>query len=134
MTENNNVTETETVVETAKTEFDMALESFLAACREVSGGNISTNLEKAKRYVRILKDESVFCFVERETGDVLKAASFLIPAKHARGNIYTRQYGINENGAVHRPKGRKPTKEKLVRFDVEVGQDLTVDEPIQQAC
>lgn len=30
---------------------------------------------------------SVFCFVNRENGDILKAASWKAPAKHARGNV-----------------------------------------------
>ncbi len=30
---------------------------------------------------------SVFCFVNRENGDILKAASYSAPAKHARGNV-----------------------------------------------
>jgi len=31
---------------------------------------------------------SVYCFVDRSNGDVLKAASWKTPAKHVRGNIY----------------------------------------------
>ena len=30
---------------------------------------------------------SVFCFVDRTNGDILKAASWKAPAKHARGNV-----------------------------------------------
>ena len=30
---------------------------------------------------------SVFCFVNRENGDILKAAGWSAPAKHARGNV-----------------------------------------------
>jgi hypothetical protein len=30
---------------------------------------------------------SVFCFVDRTNGDILKAASYKAPAKHARGNV-----------------------------------------------
>ena len=32
---------------------------------------------------------SVFCFIERETGDILKAASWKAPAKGVRGNLAT---------------------------------------------
>ena len=34
-------------------------------------------------------DDTVHSFVEVETGDIFKAASWKAPAKHARGNIYT---------------------------------------------
>lgn len=46
-----------------------------------------------KRYVKVVKGtpgtdgKSVFCFVERSTGDVYKAASWKAPAKGIRGNI-----------------------------------------------
>lgn len=46
-----------------------------------------------KRFVKIAKGvpgqpgKSVFCFVERSTGDVYKAASWKAPAKGIRGNI-----------------------------------------------
>ncbi len=33
------------------------------------------------------RNGSVFCFVNRENGDILKAASWKAPAKHARGNV-----------------------------------------------
>jgi len=42
--------------------------------------------------VRIVRKEehsrSVHCFIDKETGDVFKAAGWKAPAKHARGNIY----------------------------------------------
>jgi len=46
-----------------------------------------------KRYIRLVKVEgtssrSVYCFVDTRNGDILKAASFKAPAKHARGNIF----------------------------------------------
>lgn len=37
---------------------------------------------------------SVHCFVDRETGDVLKAESWTRPAKGARGNIFDAQNGL----------------------------------------
>jgi hypothetical protein len=46
-----------------------------------------------RKYLRIVRNErgqgrSVHCFVEKETGNILKAAGWAAPAKHARGNIY----------------------------------------------
>jgi hypothetical protein len=42
--------------------------------------------------VRIVRSEphtrSVYCFVDKATGDIFKAAGWKAPAKHARGNIY----------------------------------------------
>jgi hypothetical protein len=45
-----------------------------------------------KKYVRIVRQEivsrSAWAFVDIATGDILKAASWAAPAKHARANIY----------------------------------------------
>jgi hypothetical protein len=45
-----------------------------------------------RKYIRIVTsrgigDRSVYCFIERETGNVFKSESWKKPAKHARGNI-----------------------------------------------
>ena len=59
-----------------------------------------------KKYVRIAKlnyaeDQhgSAFCFIERSTGNILKAAGWKVPAKHARGNINTPTHGVEFVGA-----------------------------------
>ena len=50
------------------------------------------------RYYKICKSKdgasatSVYAFVDKNTGDLYKAASFAAPAKHIRGNI------MNESG------------------------------------
>lgn len=49
---------------------------------EVSYGAKNAKIIRSDRGQR-----SVYCFVDRETGDILKAASWRAPAKHARGNI-----------------------------------------------
>lgn len=51
-----------------------------------------------KRYMKIIRDGSVHCFVDKETGDVLKAASWSAPAKHARGNIFNDDNGLSGMG------------------------------------
>lgn len=49
---------------------------------------------KGKKYIRIIDKVagqtygSAFCFIDKATGDVLKASSWNTPAKHTRGNIY----------------------------------------------
>lgn len=59
-----------------------------------------------KRYAKIVSNAygtSVYCFVEIETGNILKAESWKAPAKHARGNIADKNGGwktaVNEYGA-----------------------------------
>jgi len=53
------------------------------------------SLEPGRRYVRVVRRSvngtsgSVYCFVDKTNGDILKAESFKKPAKHARGNIFS---------------------------------------------
>jgi len=60
-----------------------------------------------KRYWKIVKDyygqRAVYCFVDRTNGDILKAATWRAPAKHARGNILddNPMKAVNEHGAVY---------------------------------
>jgi hypothetical protein len=42
--------------------------------------------------------KSVYCFVNRENGDILKAASWKAPAKGARGSIYDADNGMSAMG------------------------------------
>ena len=37
---------------------------------------------------------AVYCFIDIENGDILKAASWKVPAKHSRGSINTATCGI----------------------------------------
>jgi hypothetical protein len=58
----------------------------------------------------VICGSSVFCFVDTHTGNVLKAASWNTPAKHARGNIHNDDYGltnIGPYGPAYLKKGRK---------------------------
>jgi len=50
--------------------------------------------KEGKRYIKVIQKDSVFCFVEIDTGDDLKAASWSAPAKHARGNIFDEHNGL----------------------------------------
>ena len=59
---------------------------------------------QGKKYYKVIRDTSVFCFVNKENGDVLKAASWAAPAKHARGNLFDATNGlgtITPNGAAY---------------------------------
>jgi hypothetical protein len=49
---------------------------------------------RSKKYTRILQDDTcAWGFIELSTGNILKAAGWGTPAKHARGHIETAVYG-----------------------------------------
>lgn len=50
------------------------------------------------RYIKILRGNSAHAFIDRSNGDVLKAASWRAPAKHARGNLYDTTNGMGQMG------------------------------------
>jgi hypothetical protein len=65
---------------------------------------------KGKRYWRLVAtnvdngNKHVHSFLDTTTGDVLKAAGWSKPAKHARGNIYKSDYGmggVGDHGAKY---------------------------------
>lgn len=76
--------------------FDTALELFLEAIHakrnaEVKDTYPKFTAEKGVKRVRIVDNycgRSAYCFVDKETGNILKAASWGAPAKGIRGNIY----------------------------------------------
>ena len=85
------------------------LESFIIGCQEIVDEN-NKQFEyvqrpkvvytKGRKYIKVIREESgqgqsVHCFVNIQTGDVLKAASWKAPAKHARGNIFNDDNGLN---------------------------------------
>jgi hypothetical protein len=56
-------------------------------------------LEPGSRYVRVVREHnqsrSVHTFIDKTNGDVLKSATWKAPAKHARGNIFNDDNGLN---------------------------------------
>ncbi len=52
------------------------------------------------------EDGSVFCFIEKSTGDIYKAASWKAPAKGVRGSIFDDNFsigkGVNYYGAAYK--------------------------------
>ena len=77
---------------------DLFLEGAQAKVDAAYGeGENELTFMRGKRYVRVISNahgsRSAFCFVDRETGDVLKPAGWKGPAKHARGNIYDADHG-----------------------------------------
>jgi hypothetical protein len=49
---------------------------------------------EGKRYIKVIRGGSVHLFVDKTNGDVLKAASWNIPAKGARGNLSDEHNGL----------------------------------------
>ena len=47
-----------------------------------------------RRYAKLSTQSSVYCFVDMTSGDVLKAATWRAPAKHARGNLFAPDGGM----------------------------------------
>lgn len=60
---------------------------------------------KFYRIVKTTNQRSVYCFVNKANGDILKAAGWKAPAKHIRGNIFDANYGwgkaVTEYGATY---------------------------------
>ena len=93
-------------------DFNTTLETFRANVEKLMNDNASTmygtkprhstylvTLEIGPKYVRVVRQEkqlasgditgrSVYCFIQKDNGDILKAAGWKAPAKHARGNIF----------------------------------------------
>jgi len=80
------------------------LNDFIAGCSRISGSDYSFSFDNSKgsKFVRIVREggcqRSVHCFIDRQTGDVLKAAGWKAPAKHARGNLFDAKQGLGLMG------------------------------------
>ena len=58
-------------------------------------GNSKLIAQQGKKYIKINQESSgVWAFINADNGDVLKAASWKSPAKHARGNIFDEANGL----------------------------------------
>lgn len=83
------------------------VEKVNAAYPESFGG--TRKVEFGRKFARVYRVDSrgatggVYCFVDRSSGDILKAASWKAPAKHARGNIYAADplAGVGQYGAAY---------------------------------
>lgn len=80
------------------------IKTFLQKCQELVSSQkpdcVLSIIEGSKFYKIVEsrnngKSQSVFAFVDKASGDVLKAASFRSPAKHARGNINDDSNGMS---------------------------------------
>lgn len=91
-------------------EFVVALQAKITDHRKKNFPNLPIpiiSVENGVKNVRIVRDDgsqrSVHCFIQKDNGDILKAAGWKAPAKHARGNIYVDLLkGVTEYGAEYR--------------------------------
>ena len=67
-----------------------------------------TKVTQGKKYIKVVQDTGVFCFVVKEDfkhfkkGDILKAAGYNAPALNsARGNVLTGDYQIRWTGPLY---------------------------------
>lgn len=91
-------------------DFKTKLASFVVGCNKIYDEHMNAQFPNnprqtiehrgGRKYAKIVSvnsdgvSSSVFCFVNTENGDVLKAASWKAPAKGARGNIYDSANGL----------------------------------------
>ena len=75
---------------------------------QVDNWENSFRVETGKKYIRVVKENGVFCFIVREDsgkfkkGDILKAAGYRAPALNsARGNVLTGNYPIQWTGPLY---------------------------------
>ena len=94
-------------------QFNDALTTFVGGCQDIvtendkqydsAKFNSKITVNAGRRYVKLVKSDafqsrSVYCFVDRTNGNVLKAASWKAPAKHARSNILNEDNGLGAMG------------------------------------
>ena len=75
---------------------------------QVDNWDNKTKVSMGKKYVKIVQDTGVFCFVVKEDfkhfkkGDILKAAGYNAPALNSpRGNVLTGNYPIQWTGPLY---------------------------------
>ena len=87
--------------------FDKALESFIDKVYGVSNSMYKKeedvfSIKKNSKFIRVsvktkFKTEYAFCFLDKE-GNIYKAASWKVPAKGIRGNIFSTSNGTESLG------------------------------------
>ena len=74
----------------------------------------NTRIFNGKKYIKVVQENGVFCFIVKEDfkhfkkGDVLKAAGYNAPALNsARGNVLTVNYAIQWTGPLYMDSQRR---------------------------
>lgn len=99
-----------TVVVTTRTftdaDFDKAVQGYFDGAQDIINKFFATSISpphklemsKGRRYIKIVSHRnpgrSVFAFIDRTNGDILKPATWNAPAKHARGNVFDSDFGL----------------------------------------
>ena len=75
---------------------------------QVDNWDNKTKVSQGKKYIKVVQDTGVFCFIAKEDfkhfkkGDILKAAGYNAPALNsARGNVLTGNYAIQWTGPLY---------------------------------
>ena len=95
----------------------VALDAYLIFLQETVAADYAKNfpsltppridMEVGKKYAKVWRVEtfaagrSIQAFVDLQTGDIFNPASYKAPAKHARGNVCSGQYGVDSRGNVN---------------------------------
>ena len=81
---------------------------------QVDNWDNKTKVSQGKKYIKIVQDTGVFCFIAKEDfkhfkkGDILKAAGYNAPALNsARGNVLTGNYHIQWTGPLYMDSQRR---------------------------
>jgi hypothetical protein len=56
--------------------------------------NMELEISEGRKYIKVISargevSKSAWCFIDKRSGDIFKAANWRAPAKHARGNVNT---------------------------------------------
>ena len=75
---------------------------------QVDNWDNKTKIKEGKKYIKIVQDTGVFCFISKvdfkhfKKGDILKAAGYNAPALNsARGNVLAGNYPIQWTGPLY---------------------------------
>ena len=81
---------------------------------QVEQWDTKTKVMPGKKYIKIVQDTGVFCFIVKEDfkhfkkGDILKAAGYNAPALNsARGNVLSGNYAIQWTGPLYMDSQRR---------------------------
>ena len=81
---------------------------------QVDNWDNKTKVSQGKKYIKIVQDTGVFCFIAKEDfkhfkkGDILKAAGYNAPAlNQPRGNVLTGNYMIQWTGPLYMDSQRR---------------------------
>jgi len=80
------------------------LNEYKTLCGFTYFSHYEITVSEGKKYTKVFSVEvgangskganRIVCFIDNQTGDIFKPASFSAPAKHARGNVNSPQNGM----------------------------------------